>query len=35
MSQQLWMTDSLGGYMGADELSKKVRHAAQTMQRFR
>ena len=35
MSQQLWMTDSLGGYMGSDELSKKVRHAAQTMQRFR
>jgi N4-gp56 family major capsid protein len=29
------MTDSLGGYMGSDELSKKVRHAAQTMQRFR
>ena len=35
MSQQLWLTDSLGGYMGSDELSKKVRHAAQTMQRFR
>ena len=35
MAQQLWVTDSLGGYMGSDELSKKVRHAAQTMQRFR
>ena len=35
MSQQLWLTDSLGGYMGSDELSKKVRHASQTMQRFR
>ena len=35
MGQQLWMTNSLGGYLGSDELSKKVRHAAQTMQRFR
>ena len=35
MSQQLWMTNSIGGYFGSDELSKKVRHASQTMQRFR
>ena len=32
---QLWVTNSLGGYLGSDELSKKVRHAAQTMQKFR
>ena len=32
---QLWVTNSLGGYFGSDELSKRVRHAAQTMQRFR
>jgi N4-gp56 family major capsid protein len=35
MGQQLWVTNSLGGFLGSDELSKKVRHAAQTMQRFR
>ncbi len=32
---QLWVTNSLGGFFGSDELSKRVRHAAQTMQKFR
>ena len=35
MSQQLWTPDSLGGYLSNDTLSKKIRHASQTMQRFR
>jgi hypothetical protein len=35
MSQQLWATDSLGGYLANDQLSKKIRHAAQPLQKFR
>ena len=35
MSQQLWSPSSLGGYLGNDQLSKQIRHAAQTMQKFR
>jgi len=29
MGQQLWMTDSLGGYLSNDVLSKQIRHSAQ------
>lgn len=32
---QLFATDSLGGYLNNDELSRQVRYLAQTMQRFR
>jgi N4-gp56 family major capsid protein len=35
MSQQLWTVDSLGGYLSNDTLSKQIRHASQSMQRFR
>lgn len=35
MGQQLWMTDSLGGYLSNDVLSKQIRHAAQPIMKFR
>jgi N4-gp56 family major capsid protein len=35
MGQQLWATDSLGGYLASDSLSQKIRHAAQPMQKIR
>ena len=35
MGQQLWAVSSLGGYLHSDELSKKVRYRAQTLQKFR
>ena len=31
MSGQLWATNSLGGYLASQPLSKKVRHAAQPL----
>jgi len=35
MGQQIWATNSLGGFLSNNELSKKIRHASQTIQRFR
>jgi len=35
MGQQIWMTDSLGGYLSNDVLSKQIRHAAQPIMKFR
>lgn len=35
MGQQLFSVNSLGGFLNNDALSMKVRHAAQTLQRFR
>lgn len=35
MSQQVWLTDSLGGYLSNDVLSKQIRHRSQTIQKFR
>ena len=35
MSQQLWATNSLGGYLGNSVLSKQIRHAAQPIMKFR
>lgn len=35
MAQQLWVTDTLGGYMGCPKLSRELRHAAEPMMRFR
>lgn len=35
MGQQLWATDSLGGYLSNDVLSKQIRYLAQTQQKFR
>lgn len=35
MSQQIWATSSLGGYLSSSELSKQLRHAAQPMMKFR
>src|SRR3990167_2516184 len=35
MGQQIWATNSLGGFLSNNELSLKVRHAAQTIQKFR
>ena len=35
MAQQLWVTDSLGGYLGNAKLSKQLRYAAQPLQKFR
>jgi len=32
---QLWVTSSLGGYLGNRKLSRTVRHAAQPLQKFR
>ena len=34
MSQQIWATNSLGGYMYSDNLSKKLRMALQPMTKF-
>lgn len=35
MSQQLWATSSLGGYLSNNVLSKQIRYLAQTQQKFR
>jgi len=35
MGQQIWATNSLGGFLSNDELSRQIRHASQTIQRFR
>lgn len=35
MSGQLWTTSSLGGYLANEPLSKKLRHAAQPLMKFR
>lgn len=35
MGQQLFSVNSLGGFLNNDDLSRQVRHASQTMQRFR
>jgi len=35
MGQQIWATNSLGGYLASDPLSQKIRHAAQPMQKIR
>jgi len=35
MSQQLYATDSLGGYFSIDDLSRELRYQAQTLQVFR
>ncbi len=35
MGQQVWSVNSLGGYLHSDEFSKKVRHLAQPMMKFR
>lgn len=32
---QLWITSSLGGYLGNKKLSRTIRHAAQPLQKFR
>lgn len=32
---QLWVTNSLGGYLGNKKLSRTIRHAAQPLQKFR
>ena len=35
MGQQIWMTDSLGGYLHSDQFSKDIRHRAQPLMKFR
>ncbi len=35
MAQQLWVTDSLGGFLGNAKLSKQLRFAAQPLMKFR
>jgi len=35
MSQQIWATSSLGGYLANTELSKQLRHASQPLMKFR
>jgi len=35
MAGQLWVTDSLGGYMYSDKLSKELRYAVQPLVKFR
>jgi len=35
MGQQLWSVSSLGGYFTNNQLSAKIRHAAQPLQKFR
>ena len=35
MGQQLWVTDSLGGYLGNPKLSKELRFAMQPLMKFR
>jgi len=32
---QVWLTNSLGGFLYSDQLSSTLRHALQPMQRFR
>lgn len=35
MAGQLWVTNSLGGYMYSDSLSQVLRHAVQPLVKFR
>lgn len=35
MSQQLWVTNSLGGYMFSGTLSKTLRYSVQPLVKFR
>jgi len=35
MSGQVWVVNSLGGYMYSDNLSKKLRMAVQPLTKFR
>lgn len=35
MAGQLWVTDTVGGYMYSDNLSKELRHAVQPLVKFR
>lgn len=35
MAGQLWVTDSIGGYMYSDELSRRLRYAVQPLVKFR
>lgn len=35
MDGQLWVTDSLGGYLGNRKLSRSIRHVAQPLMKFR
>ena len=35
MGQQLWVVNSLGGYLSNNVLSKQIRHAAQPIMKFR
>jgi N4-gp56 family major capsid protein len=35
MGQQIWATDSLGGYLSNDILSRQIRHSAQPLMKFR
>ena len=35
MGQQVWSVNSLGGYLASDEFSKKIRHSAQPIMKFR
>jgi len=35
MSQQLWVVNSLGGYLSNNVLAKQIRHAAQPLMKFR
>ena len=35
MGQQLWVVNSLGGYLSNNVLSKQIRYAAQPIMRFR
>src|SRR4030042_1337147 len=35
MGQQIWAVNSLGGYLHSDQFSKKIRHAAQPLMKFR
>ena len=35
MAGQIWVTNSLGGYMYSDQLSKVLRHAVQPLCKFR
>lgn len=35
MAQQLWAVNNLGGFLGSDQFSKKIRHSAQPLMKFR
>jgi hypothetical protein len=35
MAGQIWVTNSLGGYMYSDSLSQTLRHAVQPLVKFR